>query len=267
MNRIQQLFRQKKNILSVYFSAGYPSLNDTPALITALADAGADMIEIGIPFSDPLADGPVIQHTSEVALKNGMSVKNLFQQLRTYSPFRPKDVPLLLMGYLNPVLQYGPENFCREAKACGIDGIILPDLPLQEYLDHYQELFDKYGLLNIFLVTPQTSEQRIRLVDSHSKGFIYLVSSASTTGVKEGISADQESYFKRMKEMKLQNPLLIGFGISDAGAFEKACSYANGAIVGSAFVKAVSDSGRIKEDVKSFITGMRISTTKNKMTL
>ncbi|HXC04971.1 MAG TPA: tryptophan synthase subunit alpha [Bacteroidia bacterium] len=262
MNRIQQLFQQKKNILSVYFSAGYPSLADTPRLITALAGNGADLIEIGIPFSDPLADGPVIQHSSEVALENGMSVRILFQQLRAFSPHRPKDLPLILMGYLNPLMQYGMENFCREAKACGIDGLIIPDLPLQEYLDLYQPLFEKYGLLNIFLITPQTPEARIRLIDKHSKGFIYLVSAASTTGVKGDISAEQETYFKRIRDLKLNNPLLIGFGISDAPAFQKACAYASGAIVGSAFVKAVTDSKQIERDVQAFISHMGITSSK-----
>ncbi|MFI5149171.1 MAG: tryptophan synthase subunit alpha [Bacteroidia bacterium] len=256
MNRIEELFKRKKNILSVYFSAGYPSLQDSTRLIKALAAAGADMLEIGIPFSDPLADGPVIQHSSEVALENGMSVRILFQQLRAFSPHRPKDLPLILMGYLNPVLQYGVENFCREAKACGIDGLIIPDLPIHEYLESYRPLFEKYGLINIFLITPQTSEQRIRMIDEHSKGFIYLVSASSTTGVKGEISTEQETYFKRIRDMKLHTLLLIGFGISDGAAFSKVCEYASGAIVGSAFVKAVSNTATLEQDVNAFASHM-----------
>lgn len=267
-NRIEKLFKEKKNnILSIYFTAGFPKLDNTAAIIDELEKAGVDMIEVGIPFSDPLADGPVIQHSSEVALKNGMTLKLLFEQLKNRlvagntqpasanaSAGRPAT---LLMGYLNPILQYGVENFCRKANKCGIDGVIIPDLPLQEYLDEYKTLFEKYGLLNIFLITPQTSDERIRLIDSHSKGFIYMVSSSSTTGVKSGISNTQEDYFGRIRNMKLKNPLMIGFGISDNNSFLKACEFASGAIIGSGFIKAIEKSTDIKTDISNYIRSIR----------
>ena len=252
MNRINNLFQNKKsNVLSVYFTAGFPGLNDTVKIIQELELNGTDMIEIGMPFSDPLADGPTIQRTSEVALENGMTTKLLFEQLKNIRS--TSKIPLLLMGYINPVLQFGVEKFCKAASEIGIDGIIIPDLPMQEFLEEYKTTFEKYNLKNIFLITPQTSEERIRLIDKNSDGFIYMVSSASTTGAKSEIGADQENYFKRIQSMKLKNPVLIGFGISDNKTFTKACEYANGAIIGSAFVKAVNKSNSITSDVKSFV--------------
>ncbi|HEY6162480.1 MAG TPA: tryptophan synthase subunit alpha [Bacteroidia bacterium] len=252
MNKVQQLFTKGKgNILSVYFTAGFPALEDTVPVLEHLVNAGVDMIEIGIPFSDPLADGPVIQQSSERALENGMSLKKLFGQLKDHK----SKAPLLLMGYLNPVLQFGAENFCREAQACGISGVIIPDLPMQEYQEEYKTLFEKYGLVNVFLITPQTSAERIRFIDEHSNGFIYLVSSASTTGVKSGISEEQERYFARVKNMKLKNPLMIGFGISDKKGFEKACAHANGAIIGSAFIKMLNEDG--VKGINAFVKGIR----------
>jgi len=239
MNNINKLFSEKKNdILSIYFTAGYPALEDTTEIIQALEKAGVDMIEIGMPFSDPLADGPVIQHSSEVALRNGMTLIKLFEQLEKSKISNQRSK--ILMGYLNPVLQFGVENFCKKARACGMSGVILPDLPVQEYLDDHKAIFDKYNLLNIFLITPQTSEERIRYIDEHSNGFIYMVSSSATTGAKAGIDNVQEDYFKRVKDMMLKNPLVIGFGISDNKSFVKACEYANGAIIGSAFIKELS---------------------------
>jgi tryptophan synthase alpha chain len=211
-----------------------------------------------MPFSDPLADGPVIQCSSEKALENGMSVKTLFEQLKG-ADFKNK--PVLLMGYLNPVLQYGIMNFCKDASALGISGVIIPDLPLQEYVEEYRTIFQKYGLKNIFLITPQTSEDRIRLIDEYSSSFIYVVSSASTTGVKKDIQISQEEYFDRIRSMNLKNPLLIGFGISDHKTFSKACEYASGAIIGSAFVKVIGESVNIKNDVKKFVDG--ITTNQN----
>lgn len=253
MNKIDTLFKEKSNnIFSIYFTAGFPSLNDTVEIIHALRANEVDMIEIGMPFSDPLADGPTIQHTSEVALKNGMSINLLFSQLSGLAGTNSKTA-LLLMGYLNPVLQYGIEKFCKEASQLGIDGVILPDLPMQEYLDEYEPIFKKYGLKNIFLITPQTSESRIRLIDKHTDGFIYMVSSSSTTGVKDNIAEEQEAYFKRIQDMKLKNPTVIGFGISDSKTFEKACRFANGAIIGSAFVKAVTSSNNLKKDIADFV--------------
>jgi len=257
MNRIQELFsRKKENILSIYFTAGFPKLDDTALILDELEKNGADMIEVGIPFSDPLADGPVIQHSSEVALKNGMSLKLLFEQLSKSAIENPQSA-ILLMGYLNPVLQYGMENFCKKAKECGIDGVILPDLPLSEYVNEYKDIFEKYGILNIFLITPQTAESRIRMIDEYSKGFIYMVSSASTTGKTTGVNDAQEKYFQRIINMKLKNPVMIGFGISDKASFEKACSYANGAIIGSAFIKAIDGSKDLKNDIHTFIKGIR----------
>lgn len=252
-NRINTLFRKKRNILSVYFTAGYPELKDTGIMIRELEQAGADMIEVGMPFSDPLADGPTIQHSSEIALENGMTIKILFQQL----PLARCQVPILLMGYLNPVLQFGMENFCKKAKQAGVDGAILPDLPIDEYLLEYKAIFEKYDLRNIFLVTPQTSEDRIRYIDEHSDGFIYMVSSASTTGTKTGMDKEKEQYFARIQAMKLKNPLVVGFGINDRKTFSKACEYANGAIIGSAFVMEIGKSKNLKKTITDFIKKIR----------
>ncbi len=255
MNAIDKLFTEKKgNILSVYFTAGFPKLNDTISILESLQKNGVDLIEIGIPFSDPLADGPVIQESSRVALENGMNIKLLFQQLKHLSLF-PRHTPLILMGYLNPVMQFGMEKFCKCSNELGISGIILPDLPLDVYEKEYKSIFEKYDLKNIFLITPQTSEERIRLIDEKSNGFIYMVSSASTTGVKnaQAIEREQENYFARIKSMQLKNPLVIGFGISNHQTFSKACEYAQGAIIGSAFIKQLQIENtelRIREFVK-----------------
>lgn len=251
-NRINNLFsNSNKKVLSIYFTAGFPELNDTGLILQSLQDSGADLVEIGMPFSDPLADGPTIQESNQTALDNGMSLKLLFRQL---AGIRDNiSIPIILMGYLNPVLQYGIENFCKKCNEIGIDGIILPDLPMQEYLENYQEIFTKYGLKNIFLITPQSSEERIRWIDKNSDAFIYMVSSASTTGAKTGISDIQEKYFARIKQMELENPVMIGFGISDNKSFIKATEYANGVIIGSAFIKAISNSKDLKNDIKNFI--------------
>lgn len=252
-NRIDSLFIKKNSrILSIYFTAGYPELNDTRTILQALEDSGADLVEIGMPFSDPLADGPTIQESNQTALNNGMNLKLLFQQLETIRP--DISIPVILMGYLNPVLQYGMENFCKKCRKTGIDGIILPDLPMQEYLDNYKEIFDKYDLKNIFLITPQSSEERIRWIDKNSNAFIYMVSSASTTGTKSGISETQQKYFAKIKQMQLVNPTMIGFGISDNDSFNKATEFANGVIIGSAFIKAVSNSKDLKTEIKNFIS-------------
>jgi tryptophan synthase alpha chain len=255
-NRIHKLFSEKKkDILSVFFTAGYPHLNDTVSIIEGLEKEGVDLIEIGFPFSDPLADGPVIQQSSKVALENGMTLNLLFEQLKD---IRSKvKIPLLLMGYLNPVMQFGVENFCKKASEIGIDGIILPDLPLQEYLDHYQRLFERYNLSNIFLVTPQTVEQRIRMIDKNSNGFIYLVSSASTTGTQNGVSAEKEKFFQRINKLKLRNPVVTGFGISDRASFASASKYCNGAIIGSAFIKALEQGNDIQKNIHQFISNVR----------
>src|ERR1035437_3288022 len=251
-NRITALFERKdKNILSIYFTAGYPGLNDTKTIIAELEKSGVDLIEIGMPFSDPVADGPVIQHSSEIALQNGMSINLLFEQLKEIR--RSISIPLILMGYLNPVMQYGIENFCQKCKETGIDGTIIPDLPLEIYEAEYKEIFEENSLSNIFLVTPQTSDERIRKIDTLSTGFIYMVSSSSTTGVKGAVNEEQIAYFEKIRTMNLRSKLLIGFGISDKDSFEKASGYANGAIIGSAFVKALAGEGKIEVKVRTFI--------------
>jgi tryptophan synthase alpha chain len=256
MNRINQLFQQKKdNILSLYFTAGHPELNSTTEILAELEATGTDMVEIGMPFSDPLADGPVIQESNQKALKNGMSIRLLFDQLKDV---RQKiNIPLLLMGNLNPVLQFGVENFCKKCRETGIDGIILPDLPLPEYIWDYQHIFENNGLRFNFLITPQTIEERIRQIDKISNGFVYMVSSSSTTGVKGSFADKQIEYFKRVRSMKLQNPLLIGFGISNRETFTQACSYANGAIIGSAFVKMLNDTPAWKKGIKNFVSSIK----------
>lgn len=241
MNRINKKLQDDKKLLSIYFTAGYPNLDDTETIIINLEKSGADMIEIGLPFSDPLADGPTIQASSTQALHNGMSSEVLFNQLKN---IREKvSIPLIIMGYFNPMLQYGVEAFCKKCQDIGIDGLIIPDLPIDVYLEGYQAIFEKYGLLNMFLITPQTSDERIRFVDSVSNGFIYMVSSASTTGAKSGFGNEQAEYFERIAVMNLENPQIVGFGISNNETFTKATKYAKGAIVGSAFIKHLSNHG------------------------
>ncbi|WP_071133661.1 tryptophan synthase subunit alpha [Millionella massiliensis] len=241
MNRINQLFSQKQhNILSLYFTAGYPDIDDTVPILEAMAAQGVDMAEIGIPFSDPMADGTTIQNSSQIALKNGMTLSKLFEQLKD---IRQKiDIPLVMMGYLNPIMQYGVENFCRDCASTGIDGVIIPDLPFAEYLRDYKPLADRYGLKFIMLITPETSEERIRLIDEHTDGFIYMVSTAATTGTQHSFSDATLSYFHRIDRMGLRNPRLIGFGISNAATCTAAQSAANGVIVGSGFIKALAAS-------------------------
>ena len=258
MNSIQKLFSdKKKNILSIYFTAGFPELNDTGNILQLLQENGADMIEIGMPYSDPLADGPVIQNSSMQALHNGMNIKTLFDQLNDFQKelISQKDVPLILMGYLNPVLQYGFEKFCSDAQKCGISGIILPDLPIDEYEKEYKDILQKNELDFIFLITPETSEERIRKIDSLSKGFIYAVSSSSITGSDKSISA-QESYFERIKNMNLKNKIMIGFGIKDHQTFAKACEYASGAIIGTAYIKAIEHAKNIESATKEFLNSI-----------
>lgn len=255
-NRINRLFKQKENnILSVFFTAGYPHFEDTVPTIQELVKNGVDLIEIGMPFSDPVADGPAIQKSSLVALNNGMSVRMLFEQLKDIR--QSVDVPLILMGYINPVLQYGIEAFCQKCHEIGIDGLIIPDLPLGVYEEAYKSIFEKYNLHNIFLITPQTSDERLRQIDEASSGFIYMVSSNSTTGAKAGVSEAQNIYFERIKAFKLGNPCLIGFGISDSDTFHNACQYANGAIIGSAFVNTLANEDPLKDKVARFIATVK----------
>ena len=256
MNRIDKLFREKKGtILSVYFTAGYPRLDSTAGIIGALTEAGADMIEIGMPFSDPVADGPVIQHSSEKALRNGMNLKLLFDQLTEIR--HEVKIPLLLMGYLNPVMQFGVENFCRECTRTGIDGVILPDLPPIVYKEEYFSIFNVYNIYNILLISPQSSVERITAIDKISRGFVYMVSSSSVTGSKGNFSDDQISYFKRVGEMKLRNPVLIGFGISNHETFINAGKFARGGIIGSAFVNILEQDGNDFENINQFIKEIR----------
>ncbi|WP_282037022.1 tryptophan synthase subunit alpha [Saccharicrinis aurantiacus] len=255
MSRIKELFQNKKDILSIYYSAGYPNLNDTVPILEALEESGADIVEIGIPFSDPLADGPTIQKSGEKALENGMSLKVLFEQLANV---RSKvKMPIVLMGYLNTVHKYGMEAFAKKCNEVGVDGVILPDLPFQEYLDVYKPTFDANGVSNIFLITPQTPEERIKLIDANTNGFIYMVSSASVTGAKKGLSDEQLAYFERVKSLGLQNPSLIGFGISDKESFETTCKYAEGAIIGSGFVKMLGEASDLKKDINTYIKSIK----------
>jgi tryptophan synthase alpha chain len=256
MNRIDRLFQSKKSgILSVYLTAGYPGLHDTVDVIRELAKNGVDMIEIGMPFSDPLADGPLLQICNQQALENGMTLNLLFEQLSYIR--ETVDIPLLLMGYLNPVLNYGVDKFCKKAEYIGMDGIILPDLPVREYTTHHHNHFRENNLHMIFLISPQTSEERIREIDNLGRGFIYMVSSASTTGAKNGFQPEQIQYFERIKSMDLKHPQLIGFGISTLATFDKACRYASGAIIGSAFMKSLMGKGSIPHKVRSFVNQIR----------
>jgi tryptophan synthase alpha chain len=257
MNRIDELFQRKKSgVFSVYFTAGFPQLNDTVKIITGLERAGVDLIEVGMPFSDPLADGPVIQESSTIALRNGMGLDLLFEQLKNIR--QKAKLPLVLMGYMNPVLQYGVENFCRNAAACGIDGLILPDMPPEIYATQYKQLFDQYGLHHILLITPRTDEERIHFIDSLSGGFLYAVSSSSTTGNKEADAAQQDAYFHKISAMKLKNPVMIGFGISSHHQFENACKFASGAIVGSAFIRKLSlETDPLQEIISDFVIGIK----------
>ncbi len=253
MNRINQKLQEPKKILSIYFSAGYPSLNDTNKIIEDLENSGVDMIEIGLPFSDPLADGPTIQDSSTQAINNGMTTQVLFEQLTNIR--KKVSIPLVIMGYFNPMLQYGIEKFCAKCAEIGIDGLIIPDLPVDVYAEEFKETFDKYSLKNIFLITPQTSEERIRFIDSVSDGFIYMVSSASVTGSQSGFGNIQEAYFKRIADMNLKNPQIIGFGISNKETFDQATQFAKGAIIGSAFIKNLTVNG--VDNINDFIKAIR----------
>ncbi|MBN2166417.1 MAG: tryptophan synthase subunit alpha [Marinilabiliaceae bacterium] len=255
MNRINQLFKNKKDILSVYFTAGYPNLNDTNTIIQSLEKNGTDLVEIGMPFSDPLADGPTIQASSLTALKNGMSISKLFEQLKEVR--KTVSIPIILMGYINPVHKFGIEKFINKCAEVGVDGVIIPDLPFNEYYEEHQQLFENAGVTNIFLITPQTPDARIKLIDDNTKGFIYMVSSAAVTGAKKGLSEAQLAYFTRVNNLNLKNPTLIGFGIGDHESFTEACKYSKGAIIGSAFIKMLSKSSNFENDIKKFISSIR----------
>lgn len=254
-NRLNKAFKKEGKALNLYFTAGYPELNDTTKILKIIEESGVDMVEIGMPFSDPLADGPTIQQSSGIALDNGMSLKVLFEQLKAIR--ESIDLPIILMGYINPIMQFGMENFIHSCDEVGIDGLILPDLPLDIYESNYKDLFEKNGIANIFLVTPQTSEERIKHIDHLSSSFIYLVSTASTTGSKDSQVANSKSYFERIKAMNLKSKTLIGFNVKDQASYEFACQYADGAIIGSAFVKGISQTGSLESNITSFIKSIR----------
>ena len=254
MNRLEELFtRKNSNILNVYCTAGYPQLNSTLEVMKALQDNGADIIELGMPYSDPLADGPVIQHSGHVALQNGMTIEFLFDQLRDFR--KEIYVPVILMGYMNPVLQFGFENFCKQCASLPIDGIILPDLPEHEFENEYGAMIKRFGLDFIFLITPETSEERIKKLDALSTGFLYAVSSSSTTGNEKDFNA-VEQYLERLKNKHLKNPVLVGFGIKDKSTFQSACKFANGAIIGSAYIKALENGDNIQSATKAFLNNI-----------
>jgi tryptophan synthase alpha chain len=253
MNRIQTSLAQKKKLLSIYFTAGYPAIGDTVSIMEQLQEAGVDMIELGLPFSDPLADGPTIQESSTQALRNGMTTHKLFDQLRGIR--KTIDLPLIIMGYFNPMMQFGIERFCKHCQEVGIDGLIIPDLPVDVYHQKYQKRFQQYGLLNMFLITPQTPDDRINYIDEVSEGFIYMVSSAATTGAQGSFGHAQEQYFKRIASMNLKSKLLVGFGISNRETYQAAVSYSQGAIIGSAFIKHLKNNG--SQSVKNFIEQIR----------
>jgi tryptophan synthase alpha chain len=254
MNSVAHLLEEKSSdVLSIYFTSGFPALEDTTKVITRLSNAGVDFIEVGLPYSDPLADGPTIQDSSQKALSNGVNLDVIFEQLMEIK--EANRTPLVLMGYLNQMLTYGEEKFCEKVVACGIDTVILPDLPMIEYENHYKALFSKYGISNVFLITPHTSEERIRKIDAYTQSFIYMVASSSITGAKGEISAEQIAYFERIKAMNLKSKLIIGFGISDRNTFSKACNYGNGAIIGSAFIKFLGKNG--VEEIGEFVESIR----------
>ncbi len=254
MNRIARKFKEDKKLLSIYYSAGFPNLDDTVPILKKLEASGVDMVEIGLPFSDPLADGPTIQKSSTQALSNGMTTDKLFSQLENIREYI--HIPLVLMGYFNPILQFGIEKFCQRCESIGIDGLIIPDLPVDVYHENYKELFDQHGLYNMFLITPQTSENRIRYIDKVSNGFIYMVSSSSVTGAKNTFGNNQTDYFQRVSAMKLSSPTVVGFGISNASTYSAATQHSNGAIIGSAFIKFIEEKG--VERINDFIRSIRV---------
>ena len=254
MNRIEKLFQTKnKNILSVYFTAGFPSLDSTAEIINALDKSGIDMIEVGVPFSDPMADGPTIQHSSTIALRNGMTMPILFEQIKNARKISP-DIPLVLMGYLNPMMQYGIENMFKKLKEVGVDALIIPDLPFDDYIQDFRQLARQYDIPMIMLITPETSEERIRLIDENCDGFIYMVSAASTTGTRERFNEEQLNYFDRVNSMNLYHNRLIGFGISNAETMKDVCEHSSGAIIGSLFIKLLQSEENVDQAVRKLLT-------------
>ncbi len=253
MNRLKELLNKKtENLLSVYFTAGFPKLDSTVDVINALCAAGVDMIEVGIPFSDPMADGKVIQQSSTVALRNGMTLRLLLDQVEEARKVNP-NTPFITMGYMNPIMQMGTENFFKRAKDAGIDGVIIPDLPFDVYMKEYKELSDRYDIPMIMLITPETSDERIRLIDEHCEGFIYMVSAASTTGARDSFDETQLNYFKRIDSLGLKHPRLIGFGISNKTTYDEACRYSRGAIIGSQFIKCLESAASPESAVNQLL--------------
>lgn len=254
MSRLKNTFSQSpKKVLNVYCTAGYPQLNSTVGIMQALQQHGADIIELGMPYSDPLADGPVIQQSSSIAIANGMTIAKLFEQLRNFR--KEISIPVILMGYMNPVLQYGFGKFCADAAAVGIDGLILPDLPEYEFETEYGPIIKKYHLDFIFLVTPETSEERIKTLDKLSTGFLYAVSSSSTTG-SDKKNDSTAGYLQKLRDMKLRNPVLVGFGIGNKQSFDAVCQLADGAIIGSAYIKALENSEDVNAATKYFLSSV-----------
>lgn len=249
---IALLEKKQERLCSVFFSSGFPKLNDSTKIIKSLDANGIDFIEVGLPYSDPLADGSTIQYSSSVALENGINLDIIFDQLLSVKD--EVNAPLVLMGYLNQVLKYGEHEFCQKCKDCGVETVILPDLPMIEYENHYKALFANYGISNVFLITPQTSDERIRKIDEMTDAFIYVVASSSITGAKGEISEGQIEYFNRINAMKLKNTLIVGFGISNKSTFDTACEYMNGAIIGSAFINHLDEKG--VDTIDEFVNGI-----------
>jgi tryptophan synthase alpha chain len=254
MSRVSEIFKESGDKLSIYYTAGYPNLDSTLEIAESLEKAGVDFLEVGIPYSDPVADGPVIQESSGIALKNGMSVAVLFEQLAELR--KRVSIPVFLMGYFNPVLQYGVERFCEKCAEVGVDGVIIPDLPMYEYKELYQDIFQKNKVSNVFIVTPQTAEERIREIDSLSNAFIYLISSSATTGKNLKVSEESSAYFKRLQSMKLKTPIVIGFGISDHETYVHANQYADAAIIGTAFVRLLGEENYL-DKIPDFVKGIK----------
>lgn len=256
MNRITNLFETKKDgILSVYFTAGYPELNDTVTILKELEAKGINMVEVGIPFSDPMADGPVIQEAATQALRNGMSLHRLFDQLKDIR--KEVQIPVILMGYLNPIMQFGFEAFCKKCAEVGVDGMIIPDLPFADYMADYKAIADRYDLKMVMLITPETSEERVRLIDEHTSGFIYMVSSAATTGAQQSFDEQKQAYFHRINSMGLRNPRLVGFGISNKATFEAATANSSGAIIGSKFIQLLKSEGTAARAIDKLLEGLK----------
>ncbi|MEO5977992.1 MAG: tryptophan synthase subunit alpha [Chryseolinea sp.] len=255
-NRITDLFAKKNEpLLSVYYTAGFPTLHSTKIIAESLEQAGANIIEIGIPYSDPIADGPTIQDSNKIALENGINLSMILEQVKELR--KTVTLPIILMGYVNPVIQYGIEKFAKDASSAGVDGVILPDLPMDAYLREYKKLFESMNISNAFLISPTTSDERIRKIDSETEGFIYAVSASSTTGAKGEFAKEQIEYFKKLKSLKLKNPYLIGFGISNHDTFSTASKYSAGAIVGSAFINVLKTSKDLKTDITAFVKSLK----------